>query len=441
MDLSGPGAPPARGRFALAPGEVPVDDPLPRRRLLSDPGIGGRIKERPEDFLVDEIPLYQPSGEGEHVYLLVQKRSMPHLELVDTLARHYKVREEAIGFAGMKDKAAITRQMVSIHLPGAATPRPPEPSERLQVLWEARHGNKLRRGHLVGNRFAIRIRGIEPTIAPRVLRSLRSLEASGIPDYYGSQRFGYRRNTHRLGRFTVNGDHASLLSELVGTRSPFPEHQREARERFEAGAYAESIPFWSRNDRAERAALRELAAGRTPAAAVRAIHPTMRQFWVSAFQSAIFNRTLDRRLDDGLLAMLEIGDVAYKHQGHGQFLVTPEIAAAEDLSVRVSGFEISPSGPMLGKGMIQATGAVAERERDAAAEIAPDAPLLLAEGSAVEGTRRPFRVRVTNVEIDAGLDEHGNYLRLAFDLPRGAYATVLLRELMGDTDAVGEEGE
>jgi tRNA pseudouridine13 synthase len=167
----------------------------------------------------------------------------------------------------------------------------------------------------------------------------------------------------------------------------------------------------------------------------------MRQFWVSAFQSAIFNRTLDRRLDDGLLAMLEIGDVAYKHQGHGQFLVTPEIAAAEDLSVRVSGFEISPSGPMLGKGMIQATGAVAERERDAAAEIAPDAPLLLAEGSAVEGTRRPFRVRVTNVEIDAGLDEHGNYLRLAFDLPRGAYATVLLRELMGDTDAVGEEGE
>ena len=84
MGVTGP---PARVRFELGPGEIPADDPLPRRRLLGGPGIGGRIKERPEDFLVDEIPLYQPTGEGEHVYLLVQKRSMPHLELIDTLAR------------------------------------------------------------------------------------------------------------------------------------------------------------------------------------------------------------------------------------------------------------------------------------------------------------------------------------------------------------------
>ena len=100
---------------ASAPTETIVD-PLPHRYLTSEEGIGGCIKVRPEDFLVEELPLYEPCGQGEHLYLRVQKMATSHGELISRLQRHFGVGESAIGFAGMKDKMAVTSQTVSIHL-------------------------------------------------------------------------------------------------------------------------------------------------------------------------------------------------------------------------------------------------------------------------------------------------------------------------------------
>src|SRR5687768_10461033 len=116
------------------------------------PGIGGSLKARPEDFFVQELPLYEPSGEGEHVYVEFQKIGMTTFDAIDRIARVLRVHPRDIGYAGMKDARAITRQIFSIPgtteqaVMGLKIPN-------IEPLWAARHGNKLRLGHLAGNRF------------------------------------------------------------------------------------------------------------------------------------------------------------------------------------------------------------------------------------------------------------------------------------------------
>lgn len=416
----------------------PLGDPLPRRRVLAPPALGGVIKERPEDFVVDEIPRYEPSGEGEHLYLRIQKVNVSHAELMATLQRHFGVREEAIGFAGMKDKLAVTHQTVSIHLPGRADPGPPE-HPRLVVLWSARHANKIRRGHLVGNRFAIRIRRLDPLKAPAILRRLRELERTGIPDYFGEQRFGYRRNNHRLGILMLQRRWNDVLAELLGTGgSVFPEHQRERRTLYDAGRFEQSLSLWAPGDRAERAAVAALVRGQGPDAAVRAVGGATLVFWISAAQSFVFNRTLDRRIDEGLFDRLLEGDVAWRHESRRVFVVSAEDAAEPELERRVANFELSPSGPMPGPGMVAPRGRPAELEQQVldAERIAPGTFDEIPLGA--EGTRRPLRVQVSNIDCDSGFDEHGPFVRVRFDLPRGAYATVVMGELgVGEGGAVG----
>jgi MYXO-CTERM domain-containing protein len=111
------------------------------------PGVGGAIKRRAEDFFVQEIPLYEPSGEGEHVYCEVQKLGLTTFDAINRLARALNVSSRDIGYAGLKDANAITRQVFSIPL---ATPEQVMNAQLpdLTVQWAARHGNKLRLGHL-----------------------------------------------------------------------------------------------------------------------------------------------------------------------------------------------------------------------------------------------------------------------------------------------------
>ena len=155
-----------------------IDDPLPRGFLTDGPGIGGALKVRPEDFLVDEIPAYEPCGEGEHLYLRIQKTSVAHGELISCLSRHFDVPRSAIGYAGMKDKHAVTSQTISIHRHD--DPADLEiPHERIAVQWASRHRNKLRRGHHRGNRFSIRVRDVDPTSAVAAHRALQALERTG----------------------------------------------------------------------------------------------------------------------------------------------------------------------------------------------------------------------------------------------------------------------
>ena len=254
-----------------------LPSPLSAQRLVQLPDIeGARIKERTGDFLVEELQLYDPCGEGEHLYLRIVKEGMTHHEMVDMLCKHFDVGTEAIGTAGMKDRVAVTSQTVSIHLP-----RKPEmcaiTDERVQVLWSTWHSNKLRRGHLAGNRFSIRIRGIEPFRAPPVWRALRELEALGVPNHFGPQRFGMRNNNHILGALLLSSRHAEVLGELISTTgSPFPESERAAREAVDA---ARSCVAPTHGPRFERCRDRSRKSGRTRGSQQSSIACLMNESW------------------------------------------------------------------------------------------------------------------------------------------------------------------
>jgi tRNA pseudouridine13 synthase len=416
-----------------------IAHPLPQRFAAAGPGVGGRIKLRASDFLVDELPLYEPCGHGEHLYLRLQKTDVSHGEMMRCLERTFRVPEAAIGFAGMKDKRGVTSQTVSILTPLDPAEHPIA-HDRIAVLWAARHTNKIRRGHLAGNRFAVRIREVDPMAAPQALRALRQVEQRGVPNYFGFQRFGYRRNNHRLGAAILSGDWPGVLDELLGSRgSPFPDYQRERRELYDAGRFAEAAAQWTVSDRAELTAINALRRGRSPQQAVRAISRASRDFWVSALQSAMFNRVLDRRVDDAALDHLLEGDLAWKHDSRSVFRIGAAELERPELQRRLAAIEVSPSGPLWGHGMMRAEGAIDQRELEALDAAGADPHLFLDPARGPEGARRPLRVPLRNAALEAGSDEHGGYIRLAFDLPRGAYATIVLREITRIEEDAGEE--
>lgn len=419
------------------------------RFLTADtPGIGGRLKERPEDFLVEEQPLYEPRGEGEHLYLFIQKRGLTTAQGAGLLAKHFGVRRGDVGYAGLKDKHAITRQLMSVHVPrGRIEEFPPFEHERMVVLWADRHVNKLRTGHLRGNRFSIRVRGVDMSRAVAALNTLRTLERLGAPNYAGEQRFGARGNNHVLGRLDLLGDAKGLIDELLGPDARNPEMNAAAREAFAQGEFEQAQALYPPTARTERAVLRALAKGEPPERAVRAIDDTQRRFWINAFQSAVFNELLSERIGRGALHTLEVGDLAWKHDNGAVFAVGEETLREPGFVERLARIEVSPSGPLWGTKMTEAGGAVGARERAALDATGVTLETMAAFGARtrqrISGARRPMRVPVIDPEVEGGVDEHGHYVRCAFELPAGAFATAVMREVMkaehaADDDAVND---
>jgi tRNA pseudouridine13 synthase len=421
---------PASGRGAPASLAMQIIDPLPHEYLTTEAGVGGVIKRRPEDFVVDELPRYGPTGEGEHIFLCVQKSNTSHNELISVLRRHFEVDEHAIGFAGMKDKVGVTRQTVSIHLPGTAIPSRPLDHHRIQILWAARHANKLRLGHLAGNRFSIRIRDVNPMKAPLAAAVLKRLEREGMPNYFGAQRFGYRLGNHILGAYVLLGEWRNACTHLLGSVARFPEYQRSRRDHYDRGEYALAAAQWTTADRTEHIVSKKLARQYRPRDAVLAIGKTALEFWLSALQSAMFNRVLDGRLRAGRLTAFVEGDIAMKHDNRAVFLVTAADLGDDTLNRRLRGLEIAPTGPLWGAGMMQASGETARCEAEVMAATGFSIEQYLAFKRCPPGQRRPLTVPLRNALIESGLDEHGEFIRVAFDLPRGSYATVALREIM-----------
>ena len=130
-----------------------------------------------------------------------------------------------------------------------------------------------------------------------------------------------------------------------------------------------------------------------------------------------------------MLTLVE-GDLAWKHDSRSVFAVTAAEMEGDELARRLERFEISPSGPLCGSGMTRAAGSVDEAELRALQATGVPIDALMQVGYGLHGARRAMRVPIANVEFDSGVDEGGNFIHLTFDLPRGAYATVLLREIM-----------
>jgi tRNA pseudouridine13 synthase len=387
------------------------------------PGVGGSIKHRAEDFFVQEVPLYEPSGEGEHVYCEIQKVGLTTFEAISRIAKALGVPSREIGYGGMKDARAVTRQVLSI---AGTTPeavmslRLPD----LNMLWAARHGNKLRLGHLKGNRFAIKIRDVEPTDVLKLRPAIDELTRRGMPNYFGEQRFGRRGDNDLLGAALVRGDAAGLLAQLLGRpdRENDPPRVADARAAYDAGELERALDLWPGG--MERAVLARLVKTGKPEAAARSVDHKIRKLWVSALQSRLFNDVAARRIDS--LGRLMHGDLAYKHENGACFRV-------EDVSVeqpRADAFEISPTGPLLGSRMTEPAGEPLGIEQEVFARYGLSArDFRSAELGRVRGARRPLRVRPEAVELAAGVDEFGAHITVAFTLPAGSFATVFVGEL------------
>lgn len=413
---------------------------LETRHLTHDlPGVGGATKQRPEDFLVEEQPLYDLAGEGEHLFLFIEKTNLATTDVIDRLARAFRVRKSEIGYAGLKDKHAITRQHFSVRMTDAGATegdaaRDLEHHPKLKLLWADRHRNKLRRGHLAGNRFAIRIRDVKPTDVVAAKRILDRLAERGMPNYLGEQRFGYRQQNHLVGAHLLRGEHQQALDLMLGGPADYEsEPMQRARAAYDRGDYVEALEHWPKHLRPDRRALDALRQGASAAQAVRSVGQTQIGLLISACQSAIFNRVLDHRLRDGIFDRLLVGDLAWKHDNRSVFLVEDQATADHENGPegRIVTFAISPTGPMWGPDMPRPRETAAQLELDALHEAdLTEAHFTRPDRAALEGERRALRIALRDPDISGGVDEHGPYIRLTFELPRGAFATTVLREIM-----------
>ena len=391
---------------------------------------------------MEEVPRIQPEGRGDHVWFEVEKLGITTIQAASDIGRAVGVAPGSIGYAGLKDARAVARQWMSLE--GVDPERlVAVESPRLHVIQAVRHPRKLRRGWHSGNRFRIRLREIEvegeDLPATAVGAILERLQRRGVPNYYGHQRFGTRGDTWQVGRALAREEWGEAVALIAGRplRVSDPrvdpaagiradrDRTLRARELFEEGRFAEAAGAWPRGF-GQCARLAE-AMDRTGGDAGRAVHvlgKRMLRLYASAYQSWLFNRVLAERIDT--LDTLLPGDLAWKHDSEALFMV--ENAAAEQ--PRADHFDISPTGPLVGRRMREPEGDVALLE----ARVLEGAGFRreVLESRAMRpltGRRRPLRFRLSDVDVVEGRDDGGEYLELRFALPPGCYATTVLAEL------------
>ena len=338
------------------------------------PGIGGTLRARPEHFVVEEIPLYEATGEGEHLFVNITKVDLTTKQVQGDMARLFGLKKSQIGLAGLKDKRARTTQTFSLHVGRRGESFADEASHRIEdelgieVNWAKFHRNKLKTGHLLGNRFSIVIsdpdRDREFCIERcKVIVTL--MQDSGMPNYFGPQRLGHNGGNVQQG--------LGILSGEVFRRDKW-----------------------------------------------------LNKFLVGSVQSYLCNLYLAERLRVGLFERLMAGDVAKKYATGGMFEV-------EDLSAeqtRYAAQEISFTAPMFGPKMWPAQAESGKFEEWILARTG-----LTAEDFGrlrVSGTRRLGRLLVDGLSVSG----HEDGVLIKFGLPKGAYATTVLREFMKNEDAI-----
>jgi tRNA pseudouridine13 synthase len=326
------------------------------------PGVGGEIKVEPAHFVVEEIPLYEPSGEGQHVYVRLTRESWTTRALQNELSKIFDLRDVDVGVAGRKDKHARTTQTFSLNLPNADEAdvgRRIKDHLPVDLHWVRRHRNKIRAGHLLGNRFRIVVLGTDSDAMPKATDIVRALRQRGLPNYYGAQRFG------------VEGDNAERGRNILLTGSG-PRRR------------------W------------------------------LRQLLLRAYQSALFNTWLLTRIKRGWFEQMLVGDIAKKRDTGGLF----EVENVEMEQTRFQDDEITYTGPIYGSRMWWAEGRPGDLERQVLEQAGVTVDMLAR--SHLDGSRRRARL----VLDDLALESHRDGLLVTFSLPKGSYATTVLRELM-----------
>ena len=329
-------------------------------------GVEGRIRARAEDFMVEEVSLYEPSGYGSHLYVNMTKKNQTTRSVQLKLAELFNLRPQNIGTAGLKDKFAVTTQTFSI-LFEKNDMQADDVVERirarlnLKVNWAKFHGNKLRVNHLIGNRFKILITDIRIPKRQAYERSQRIAEMihlKGLPNYYGDQRVGRDGKNVKQGWRILQG-------------------QKRFKDR------------WLSN------------------------------ILVAAYSSYLCNRYLAERVRRGLFDRLMLGDIAQKHETGGIFWVNDLLTDQP----RYESKEISFTAPIYGYQMSKALDEAASLEEEIYQESEMSMNKL--KRMKVTGTRRIGRL-IPKIEVTAV----PRGIQLSFMLHKGGFATILLREFM-----------
>ena len=306
---------------------IPPAALLPPALTHATPGVGGRIKARPEDFEVEEVPSYLPSGSGEHLYLWVEKRAVGPEHLARTIAQKLGTAVGNVGTAGLKDRHAVTRQWVSV--PADTEPRLKQlDGDGLTVLKVERHTNKLKPGHLKGNTFRILIRDADPARKADAESVVTTLRNSGMPNYYGPQRFGHDGGTATLGFDCLAGKQAKRL------------------------------------------------------------RPFVYKFALSSAQSVLFNDYLVRRVNDGLFRTVLTGDVMMKWPAGGLFVADNQPMEQARFDAR----ELVTGGPMFGTRTFAAHAEAHQREQEVLTAFGLSGASFANFGKLMGGTRRHNQV-------------------------------------------------
>lgn len=329
-------------------------------RAYGTPPLTAELRRTPEDFRVDEILGYDADGEGEHALLWVEKRDANTDWVARELARYAGAPPLNVGYAGLKDRHAVTRQAFTVQLAGKADPDwSAFPHAEVKVLASTRHKRKLKRGALRGNRFVLVMRDVKGD-KTRAEEILQAIVARGVPNYFGEQRFGRE-----------GGNVAQARAMFAGRRV----------------------------DRDKRSIL------------------------LSAARSHIFNNVLAARVERDVWDKPLDGDIWSLAGSRSWFGPEP---FDDTLAARLAQGDIHPSGPLWGQGEPPTTSAAGDLERHIAATHADLTDGLVA--ARMEQERRPLRLMPKDLRW-RWLDDET--LELGFELPAGAYATVVARELIG----------
>ncbi|WNL39752.1 tRNA pseudouridine(13) synthase TruD [Halomonas sp. PAMB 3232] len=328
------------------------------------PRAPGQYRQVPEDFFVDEQLDFTPQGEGEHVWLRLEKRGLTTLEVVKHLARLCEVAPRAIGYSGMKDKIAVTRQWLSVHLPGRPSPEGLEEAlavQGIRLVEQGRHPRKLKRGVHRTNRFRLRVSG-EAVETEAFAKRWEALCREGVANYFGPQRFGAQgRNLEKARAVLQKG--------------------------------------WRKRDDRQGMLL-------------------------STARAFLFNEFLSARVGDGSWHSPVPGDTLMLDGTQSVFSINE---VDETLTARAEALDLHPAGPLWGVGEAALGKAGALEQALYAREAA------LCDGlnrAGVKKSHRALRMRV----IEPVLTREADAVVLAFSLPRGGFATALLRELIDHPD-------
>ncbi|WP_426689841.1 tRNA pseudouridine(13) synthase TruD [Rhodanobacter ginsengiterrae] len=325
---------------------------------FGNPPLSGRLRVSAEDFQVEEVLGYDADGAGEHALLWVEKRGANTDWVARELAKFAGVAQMAVGYAGMKDRHAVTRQAFSVQLAGKPDPDwSAFPHAEVKVLAATRHSRKLKRGALRGNRFVLVLREVagDRRAAEQVLAQIA---LRGVPNYFGEQRFGRE------------GGNVAQARAMFGGR------------------------------RVER---------------------DKRSMLLSAVRSQIFNNVLAARVERGAWDTPMPGEIWSLAGSRSWFGPEP---FSDALGERLARADIHPSGPLWGQGEPPTVDEAGMLEREIAAQ---DSDLVAGLAAArMDQERRPLRLLPKDLRWRWLADEA---LELSFELPAGAYATVVVREL------------